>query len=775
MNSRLRRWRSGRRRLAGYSAALLLAAAAQVVRLPLDPPTLIPYITYVPFIVLSAAFGGMRPGLLTTALCILESLHFATEHRGSWVVRDPQSWLGVGTLLSSAVVICYLFERVEKGRRADATSRELGALLNQTNDAVFVWDLESKRITFWDQGAARLYGYPTREALGRYPKEVLRTQFPESLEACLAAAQQADGWRGELVHTTRDRGPITVEGRMSVRQSDDGTLRVIEVTRDISERKRLEQIQGQLAWEKEQRRQTLESIVQNSPICIALLRGPEFTFESVNSAYQALCPGELIVGRTVAEVWPEAAPLVLPLLSVVRDAQTVYHATEMRIPRKRSPEGPPEERYFDFSYVPLLGPSGDVRILVSAIEMTRYKRATEELQKSLIELQHTEEQVRNLAAIVESSDDAIIGKTTEGIITSWNSGAERIYGYAKEEVIGQPISILLPPDNGDDLRQMMDRIGRNERMEHFEATRRCKHGQRVVMSLTISPVKDGSGRVVGVSTIGRDITERKLAEAKILELNEALRTRARSSEEDLESFSYSVSHDLRAPVRHIAGFLALLEDHIGGDLDEAARHYLANVLDSTRLMGVLIDDLLTFSRTGKVEMCEANVCLEDLVQQVQRELTADIHGRKVVWRVEALPEVAADPVLLRLVLVNLLGNAIKYSNNRAEAAIDIGCREAGGEWVFFVRDNGVGFDMRYMHKLFGVFQRLHSADEFEGTGIGLAIVKRIVARHGGRTWAEGAVGQGATFYFSLPKAAGTRRCAIRNEPAEPILATMRTQ
>jgi PAS domain S-box-containing protein len=773
MIPRFRRWQSGRRRLAGYTAALLLAAAAQVARLPLHPPTLIPYITYVPFIVLSAAFGGIRPGLLTTALCILESDYFATEPIGSLMVRDPQSWLGLGALLLSGVVICFLFGRLEKGRLADATSRELGALLNQTNDAIFVWDLESKRITFWDRGAASLYGYPTREALGRRPEELLKTQFPENLDACLVAAQQPDGWRGELVHTTRDHGPITVEGRMSVRQSDDGTLRVIEVTRDISARKRLEHIQAQLVLEKELRRRTLESIVQNSPICIAILCGPDFTFESVNSAYQALCPGELIVGRTVAEVWPDAAPVVLPLLQVVRDAQTVYHATEMRIPRKRSPQGPLEDRYFDFSYVPLLGPGGDVRILANAIEMTRYKRATEELHKSLIELQQSEEQVRSLAAIVESSDDAIIGTTTEGIITSWNSGAERIYGYTKEEVLCHPVTLLVPPDNPDDLRRILDRIRRNERVEHFEATRRCKHGQRVVMSLAISPVKDGSGRVVGVSAIGRDITERKLAEAKILELNQALRTKARCSEEDLESFSYSVSHDLRAPLRHIAGFLSLLEDHIGGSLDETGRHYLSNVMESTRLMSALIDDLLTFSRTGKVEMCEANLCLEELVQQVRRELTADIHGRKVVWTVEALPEVAADPVLLRLVLVNLLGNAIKYSNNRAEAVIEIGCREAGGEWVFFVHDNGVGFDMRYVHKLFGVFQRLHNADEFEGTGIGLAIVRRIVARHGGRTWAEGVVGQGATFYFSMPKAAGSQRCAIGNERAEPIPEVIR--
>jgi PAS domain S-box-containing protein len=773
MIPRFRRWQSGRRQFTGYTAALLLAAAAQSARLPLDPPTSIPYITYIPFIVLSAALGGLRPGLLTTALCVLESLYFATEPTGEWTVRDSRSWLGLGALLLSGVVISFLFEWVEKGRLADAASRELRALLNQTNDAVFVWDLDSKRITFWDQGATQLYGFPSVEAVGRSPQELLKTQFPESLAACLVAARLSDGWRGELVHTTRDRGPITVEGRMSLRQGDDGTFRVIEVARDIGERKRLERIQAQLAHEKELRRQTLESIVQNSPACIAVLHGPDYTFESVNSAYQALFPGELLVGRTVAEVWPDAAPLVLPLLGVVRDAHTVYHATEMRIPRRRSPQGPLEDLYFDLSYVPLLGPSGDIRILANAIEMTRYKRATEELHKSLSDLQRSEEQLRSLAAIVESSDDAIVGTTTEGIITSWNSGAERIYGYTKEEVLGHPVTILVPADNPDDLRRILDRIRRNQRVEHFEATRRCKHGQRVVMSLTISPVKDGLGRVAGVSAIGRDITERKSAEAKILELNEALRMKARSSEEDLESFSYCVSHDLRAPLRHMSGFLDLLEDHIGGSLDEKGRHYLDTVRDSSRLMGSLIDDLLIFSRTGRVGMCGANVHLEELVQQVQRELATDMNGRKVVWTVEPLPEVPGDPMLIRLVLVNLLGNAIKYSNHRPEAAIEIGCREEGQEWVFFVRDNGVGFDMRYVHKLFGVFQRLHSADEFEGTGIGLAIVRRIVARHGGRTWAEGVVGEGATFYFSLPKVAA-QRCEAKNEAAEPIPEGTRT-
>jgi len=357
-----------------------------------------------------------------------------------------------------------------------------------------------------------------------------------------------------------------------------------------------------------------------------------------------------------------------------------------------------------------------------------------------------------MAAIVDFSDDAIIGKTPEGIITSWNSGAERIYGYTRDEVVGHSVTMLVPPEGQDELLQILDRIKLGS-VQHFEATRQHKDGQRVVLLIAISPIRDESGRVVAASMIARDIAERKAAEMEIRQLNEALRQKAHNLGEDLESFSYSVSHDLRAPLRYMEGFLDLLENHIGAGLDQKGRHYLDTAQDSARQMGVLIDDLLRFSRTGRVDICETKVGLAGLVKQAQEELAATLKGRKVVWTVEPLPEVAGDPALLQQVVLNLLSNALKYTRARVEAAIEIGCREEGGEWVFFVRDNGVGFDMRYAHKLFGVFQRLHSSDEFEGTGIGLAIVRRVIARHGGRTWAEGVVGQGATFYFSLPHAA----------------------
>jgi len=221
---------------------------------------------------------------------------------------------------------------------------------------------------------------------------------------------------------------------------------------------------------------------------------------------------------------------------------------------------------------------------------------------------------------------------------------------------------------------------------------------------------------------------------------------------ELEAFSYSVSHDLRAPLRHIDGFVKILEKQSGPNLDERGRRYLGIVADSARQMGVLIDDLLVFSRMSRAELRRSKVSLNSLVHEAMAELQMEINGRQIAWKIGELPDVEADPAMLRQVWINLIANAVKYTRPRQPAEIEVGCADAAnGEFVFYVRDNGVGFDMQYAHKLFGVFQRLHRAEEFEGTGIGLANVRRIVTRHGGRTWAEGKPEGGATFFFSLPK------------------------
>jgi signal transduction histidine kinase len=228
-----------------------------------------------------------------------------------------------------------------------------------------------------------------------------------------------------------------------------------------------------------------------------------------------------------------------------------------------------------------------------------------------------------------------------------------------------------------------------------------------------------------------------------------------SVNDELEAFTYSVSHDLRAPLRHITGFAELLDRSAGPKLDNDERRRLRVVVDAATRMGRLIDDLLAFSRVGRTSVARERVALDDLVREARRELAVDPQSARVDWRIQPLPVVEGDPALLRLVLINLIGNALKYSRERPDPRIEIGANgHAHGEAVVFVRDNGVGFDMQYAGRLFGVFQRLHGADRFEGTGIGLANVRRIVHRHGGRTWAEGEVDRGATFYVALPAAPG---------------------
>jgi len=363
-----------------------------------------------------------------------------------------------------------------------------------------------------------------------------------------------------------------------------------------------------------------------------------------------------------------------------------------------------------------------------------------------------------LRATLEAAPLAIFDLDMEGRVKSlWNVAAEQMLGWGRDEVIGHFLPSV-QEDKKEEFTRFRDWIRSGKRMMGHDVVRRRKDGSLIEYSIYAAPEYDNDGKVAGNIAVLVDITDRKRAEAEIRKLNMELEQRVKdrtasleAANKELEAFAYSVSHDLRAPLRHIDGFLELLQKSSAGALDERGKHYMSTISEAARRMGTLIDDLLSFSRMGRFEMSKGQVDLGDLVEQVIRELGPETEGRTIRWRIGDLPVVTGDRAMLRIVLVNLISNALKFTRPREQAEIEIGCtgdREI--ETVVFVRDNGVGFDMAYVDKLFNVFQRLHRADEFEGTGIGLANVRRIINRHGGRAWAEGAVDGGATFYFSLP-------------------------
>jgi PAS domain S-box-containing protein len=369
------------------------------------------------------------------------------------------------------------------------------------------------------------------------------------------------------------------------------------------------------------------------------------------------------------------------------------------------------------------------------------------LEQRLAELNASRQAIDRFFAL---SLDMLCIAGTDGYFKRLNPAWTETLGWTDEELCAKPYLEFVHPDDRADTIRRAGQLADGTTVAAFENRYQCRDGSYRWLQWKAIPTGDGTS----VYASARDVTEQKARESHIQMLNTQLAQRVSDLDAlttELEAFSYSVSHDLRAPLRHVTGFASLLQRSAGGRLDETDSRYLRTIVDASARMGRLIDDLLAFSRMGRAPLARQRVSLDALVQDARTEL----HGapeRAIDWTIRPLPDVDADPAMLRLVLVNLLSNAVKYTAGRNRAVIEVG--ENGStprETVVYVRDNGVGFDMQYVHKLFGVFQRLHSSDEFEGTGIGLANVRRIVHRHGGRVWAEGAVDRGATFYIALPK------------------------
>jgi PAS domain S-box-containing protein len=367
-------------------------------------------------------------------------------------------------------------------------------------------------------------------------------------------------------------------------------------------------------------------------------------------------------------------------------------------------------------------------------------------------LRESREHVRE---IVTAATDAFVAIDDRGLITSWNPQAVALFGWPEEEAVGRSIhTTIIPPAYRDaHVRGMKHFLATGEGPvlnKRLELTALDRGGREFPVELSISATRSG-GRSF-FNAFVRDISQRKQAEQEIAKLNTELRSRIAELEvrnNELEAFSYSVSHDVRAPLRHISGFSELLLEECQQQLTSDGREYLQAIQHSTRRMQQLVEDLLHFSKLGAQGLKLQMTNLDDVVGEVVSDLQRDITGRKVTFEISHLPSAECDRNLIKQVFVNLLSNAVKFTATRDHAVIAVGERRQGGESILYVRDNGVGFNMKYADRLFSPFQRLHAQEEFEGTGVGLAIVQRIIVKHQGRIWANAEPDQGASFFFSL--------------------------
>jgi PAS domain S-box-containing protein len=353
---------------------------------------------------------------------------------------------------------------------------------------------------------------------------------------------------------------------------------------------------------------------------------------------------------------------------------------------------------------------------------------------------------QRLAAIVESSDDAIISKDLNGIVRSWNRGAERIFGYTADEIIGRHISTLAVPNHADEFPDILERIRRGERVDHYQTKRRAKDGTIVLVSLTVSPVRDATGRIVGASKVARDITERERQELALRDANAALV----QSNADLQQFAYSASHDLQEPLRMVATYSEMLRRRFGEKLGQNGDEYIGYIIQGALRMEQLLKDLRAYAQAsiGAQETAE-DADAGEILEKILSSLNAAIEECGALITHGELPRVRMHDFQLEQLFQNLVANSIRYRRGDPPR-IHIAAVRHGRKWQFSVQDNGIGIAPQYKEQIFGIFKRLHSSAEYPGTGMGLAICQRILERCGGRIWVESELGRGSTFYFTIP-------------------------
>lgn len=388
-------------------------------------------------------------------------------------------------------------------------------------------------------------------------------------------------------------------------------------------------------------------------------------------------------------------------------------------------------------------------ILVDARALSRTGSATLLLAfRDISDRKQAELNANRLASIIETSDDAIVSKDLQGIIVSWNQGAERLFGYTASEAIGQSIEIVIPSDRLDEEPQILDRLKRGERVEHFETIRIRKDGARRNISLTISPLRDADGLIVGASKIARDITERIRQDEAVRAVNAELE-RANA---DLQQFAYSASHDLQEPLRTIKIYSELLQKTCADSLGERGNEFVSHTVQAATRLDSLLKNLRIYTQVSQSDEPAGESEAAEALRKALLDLEGTIKESGASISSVPLPRVRMNEFQLEQVFQNIIGNAIRYSRE-LPPHVEIAAVRQEEEWLFTVRDNGIGIEARFAEQIFGMFKRLHSGAEYPGTGMGLAICKRIIERAGGRIWVESAPGEGSTFYFTIPAVA----------------------